>query len=492
MAALQKKSNKVPLREIIGRVSAFLWPLRNTVSVDATVADYVFWDKFRRAKAKGYEMASLIAASIAGIMASWVLGDGIKIKTDSDDDYTGDLVNRFLSRIKSTLYTLLEDMYSLGDVYLVLNPDGSVSTPSPDTVTMTYSPLDYRTPTAATITTTSNELAIIDQFRIDGRTVKITNRSSVAQIVGDEVLEPSKSVTLEYDNPLGVLPVVHFTNERSGNEVYGRPAAEALLPTLQKYDDLLDKAVSGALMLSNPIPVLEGVEDLQETIDANGEPTDEEYTDETGASRNRVRLVWDKMTAILLGKGGSFKFASPAAGFTSDIRELLKTLFLLIGEKSRIPDVVWGFELSSSRASASEQIKTFYMHVSGKRREVEGVASDKVLGLSAKGGIHQMIDVFLRWRALVDPQVELKPVVIEWPQLGEDDKQMRFTWATALYNAGIMSDATYATVSGLVHDPKTEIDAARADQQSKIDPYDAAMAAAAQKGDNADLAGAAA
>ncbi len=490
MAALQKSKNSVPLREIIGRVSSYLWPNRVSVSVDATVADYIFWDKFRRAKVKGYEMASLIAAPIAGIMASWVLGDGVKVKAKSDD-YTGNLVNRFLGRVKSTLYTLLEDMYTLGDVYLVLNADGSVSTPSPDTVTMSYSPMDYRTPIAATISTKTNDLNIIDQYRLDGRTIKITNVSSKPQAVGDTVLEAAQSVTMDYDNPLGVLPVVHLTNERSGNEMYGRPVAEALLPTLQRYDDLLDKAVGGALMLSNPIPVLEGVEDLQETIDANGEPEDEQYTDENGTSRSRVRLVWDRMTAILLGKGGSFKFASPTAGFTGDIRELLKTLFLLIGEKSRIPDVVWGFELSSSRASASEQIKTFYMHVSGKRREVEGVASDDVLGLSAKGGIHQMIDVFLRWRSLVDPQVELKPMLIEWPELGEDDKQLRLTWATALYNAGILSDKTYVQLSGLVENVDAEMDAAKADQQAKIDPFDAAMNAALQNGDNADLAGAA-
>lgn len=454
------------VREIIGRTtmvaSAFWTRLRGVSSVDSTITDYVFWDNFRRAKAKGFEMAGLFAQPIIEILAGWVIGAGFEAMLDevpaSEDDpvhYTNDLIGRFLGRVRSLLLMVVIDLYGLGDQYIIVNADGTLSIPSPETVDLETDMLDYRTPVSYTITTVLDKATVTDQYRLDGRTITIK---------WQDVSKDNES--FEFNNLIGRIPVVHFANDRGSNEKHGRPIYERLYHIYSRYDSLIEKMVDGAQLMGNPIPTFEGMEDVDETIDMNSEPV-EDWQDTDGSIRGRIRIAFDKMSAIFVGKGGSFKFSAPQVGFTQDMRNTLKSLFLLILETTRIPEVVWGVELSSSRASAGEQMKTFYAYIDGRRIALEGKGADDVLTYDAQGGLYALIDIWLRTKALTDRRVQVGAVSIRWPDLSEMDMQLTLNWAKMLHDKGAITDETLVRLSGQVEDPKAEVEAARAEVEAQ-------------------------
>lgn len=476
------------IREMIGRVmvaGSNLWSsFRFTSSVDTTVADYFFWDRFRRGVLPGMRLSSLFAKPAAEIHADWIVGEGfsVALADDAKDDateYTNGLLGRFVNYFHATFLTVVYDLKGLSDQYVVINPDGSVSVPSPDTVDPDYSGLDYRQMKKCTIRTKRDRYTVHDEYRLDGRTIRI-----VADKLDNPILQElradgwqydgDKTVFVEFDNLIGKIPVVHFANERSANETHGHPIYEPLLHLFDRYDSLATKGLDAAEIMANPIPVFK-VDDQDDFEDENDEPMDQNYTDENGQSRKRRRLTFDRFATIIMGTDESFDFVSPQQGYTQDLKSMLKLLFLLILENLRIPEVVWGGELGESRASAVEQMKTFYMHITGQRKALEGSSGDDLLGFTAKGGLHELIEIWLRTRALLDRKVKVAPVSITWSALGEANDDMNFKWADAMYKEGLITGKTYVQMSGRVDNVDAELVAAKAEAQARQDLYDAAL-----------------
>jgi hypothetical protein len=345
------ESIKTPVREIIGRVSRTVQIWRGTVSIDRTQTDFFFWDRFRRGMLDGGRLAGLFAKPASEIKADWVIGDGFQVALATEEQseavsYTNSVIKRFVGRVKSTFLTMTTDYYALGNQYVIVNPDGSLSIPSPETVTMEYDVLDYRQPVKATVKTKYEKFTVSDEYRLDGRTISIETPDALfrEQLLRDGWQATSKASIVEqgYDNLIGRLPVVHFANDRSANETSGRPMYEPLLSLFQRYDAALEKALDAAEIMANPIPVFEGMEDVQETIAQNSDTTNEQYQNSNGGYVDRVRIAFDRFATIIIGKGGRFTFASPTKGYTDDVKSMLKLLFLLVLENLRIPEVVWG------------------------------------------------------------------------------------------------------------------------------------------------------
>lgn len=465
--------------EMIGRAvaGASMWRSSAAMSVDRTQTNYAFYDKLRNGQAVGYELAGLMTAPVANIIAAWVLDEGprAELVTPPDDDtdetdplrYTERQVRAFLRRIRGLLAGVLVDLYGLGDQYIIVNPDGSLSVPSPDTVQKFTDPLDYRRAVRYVVTTKLETVTITDDYRLEGRKVTIKNAGREAVEYAGDTIPAGAQREFEFENLLGVIPVVHLASDRRGNETHGKPLVAPLLKALERYDALLTKAIDGAGMLSNPIPVFQGMEDIEQTIDANSEPVDDDWTDEDGATRSRTRIVWDKLSALFIGKGGSFQFAAPVSGFTGDIKGLLKLIFLLVLEFVRIPEAIWGGELGQARASAAEQIRTFYMHITARRMEIEGEGEDTDLAMEANGGLLELIAIWLRTRALTDNRVQPVPVRLIWPELSVQDSQVTLKWAAAMHSAGVIRDKTYVDLSGLTEDAAAEVEAARAEDNER-------------------------
>lgn len=471
-----KQQVRARVREIIGRVAPIigLWNTSTSSikSVDATRPQYSFWDLFRRGKQKGFEIGGLFAMPITQIVRDWVMGDGVKVQlADSPDDasnendprvYTNNLLKRFMGRVHALLLKVVEDDYALGDQYIIINMDGSLSIPSPDTVKAEYDELDYRKLAKLTVTTILDKVTVTDSYSDSQRVITI-KRGSVEE-------------TRTYDNLIGRIPAVHFANDRGVNETHGRPIYEALYSLFSKYDDLIRKAIDGAEVMSNPFPVVEGVEDAERVITDNA-AEDEAYTNNDGSTKNRVRITLDRMSMLLLGKGASFKFVSPQQGFTDDIRNMLKSLFLLVLDFTRIPEVIWGNEMSSGRSSASESMKTFYAYIQSRRVALEGEGADELLVAEASGGLHALVDIWLRIKSLTDTRIVVAPVQFQWPELSETADEIRQKWAEWAHTAGLILDETALAQAPLtlVRTPAREVELAGKESKKRQDAFDAAV-----------------
>lgn len=495
----ERIGRKEVVREIVGRVaSSNLWTMRAASTIDTTQTDYGYWDRLRRGMVQGAKLAGLFAKPAAEIKTDWIMGDGYKVelaveeslKNSPNVEYTNKLLTGLTVRSKATMMQMINDLKSEGDQYVVINADGSLSIPSPDTVKYEYDELDYRQPKRAVITTKTTKFTATDEYRLDGRTLTIDTQDKV--LASDLLADGYESTgnnkyQKTFENLIGRLPVVHFANDRSANETHGRPMYEALLHLFGRYDAELEKALDAAEIMSNPIPVFT-LEDTDASEDANANPDPEQWTDTNGTTRTRTQIEFDRFATIFLrilddGTKEGFDLVSPDSGYTNDIKAMLKVLFLLILEHLRIPEVVWGGELGQARASASEQMKTFYMHIAGERLRLEGAGADELLGMSAQGGIHEVMDIWLKMRALWDRQVVVAPVRVKWSALGEADDAQNLAWAKQMKADGVITDETYVGMSGRVEDAAAEVEAARAEMAEKQDGFDAAVDAAANQPD---------
>lgn len=340
--------------EMIGRVATrftgIFRPAR--VSYDGTQPAYEFWDRLRRCKAEGYRLAGLFVEPILHHVGSWALGDGVEIR--SAHRPTQEATNRFLSEIKQLLIDSYEDSMGLGDSYIAVNPDGTLTWLSPDSVQKLIDPLDYRHVIGYRVVTSNEQVTTIDEYFETERRVTI-ERGSI-------------KTTFIYENVIGgLLPIVHIPNNAGANEIYGHPLVEPLLPVLAEYDDVLTNSLSGVKVMGNPIPTVTGVDD---PVKARNQlaTRHETVVNEDGTTQSVPVTDFDPLTMMITS--GDFKFVSPAP-FTDDAWRMLKNIFLLILEHTNVPEWVWGGAIASSRASVEAQLPAFEKFVQARRGKLE-------------------------------------------------------------------------------------------------------------------------
>lgn len=425
------------------------------LSVDETVPDYAFYDALRRGKQRGYKLGALFAKRIEHIFAGWTLGRGFDVTlveqgdTDNADDpitYTNGKLDDFINAHHALLMTVEEDKYGLGDQYIIVNADGTLSVPSPDTVEVDRDPLDYRTVLAVRVTTKLPKAIIVDEYRADGRTL------TIKRMVNDAWVE---TVT-RYDNLIGRIQVIHLTHGRSGNETNGHSIHEDLLKLYDQYDNVIHKQIDGAVLLGNPILTISGLEDLSAVIDANKPATNETYYDQDGALVTRPQLNVDSTSILLIGKGGKGEFIGPQTGFTADTQQTLKTLFLLLLDRTGIPEFIWGNELSSARASSDTQMIQWARDIEGRQKEDERW----ILDLCA---------IWLATAALVDPVLVVDALQAVWPPVLDENQELKLKAVEMARTHNLLTDQTTLELLQLVDDAAEEVEEAQEEAKARAD-----------------------
>jgi hypothetical protein len=489
VARRKRAQGKQPVAELIGRSvygdgQAAVYRTRMAPLIDRTIPDYEYWDKLRRGKLSGYTLGGLFCKRIEHIFSSWVLGAGVEITLKDVDpitglpalnetsQYTDTAIAAFVASLLdsgqdnadedsdtdvqgSLLAGLYEDSMGLGDQYVIVNADGTLSIPSPDTVTIKRDELDYRIILSLTVETKLPGYTILDEYRADGRTVTVKKG---AQIVSVQ----------QYQNLIGRLPAVHVANERSGNETNGHPIHEDLLPLFNEYDDVLYKQIDGAKMMGNPTPVLKGLEDVEQTKRDNSPSTPETYYDRDGNYTTRAEFQLDRNAALLLGVGADFVYAAPPVGFTKDTQQSLDTLFLMLQYRTGIPKFAWGDELTSSRATAGVQADQFIKDIQGRRND-------------CGGWIVRLVKIWLQFKALTDPQIVVGNLALRWPELQTEDETVQLAKIKYARDAGLLTDETALKLLDLVDDPAEESAKAAVELEAR---QAALMLDAAPAGDN--------
>lgn len=489
--------------EIIGTWT-FVKPMleqRILLNKDTTYPAYDFWDNLRRGKAPGYEIGGLFCAPIAQTIASYAYGPGIQVSlietaaTDADTksvhedgkptkalktaalvkpakptattgsrvDYTNAEMKRFIDRIQGLLVNITIDSYCLAEQYIFINPDTTVSVASPETVNVTYSASDYRKIEKVTVTTKYVQSVVQDIYTDDLRTVKV------------HYYDARPDVENTYENIIGRIPMVHFATDRGPNETHGRPIYEAALPVMQRYDNLVFNTCNGVDMMGNPIPAFTGLDNPAESLALNS--TQQTYTDEQGNTQTRNLLRFDRNLGLVLGKGGKVELIAPPVGFTKDSLDTLRQLFLLLLNHARIPEFLWGGAIASSKASTESQLDPFIRYIDYRRMQLEGIGGDTMLGLDARGGILELLDIWLRTYQLLNPSIVVGPCRVTWPVIDVEDSQTKYMWGAYLGSTAKITDEDLLKVANLkvLGDPAAAVARAQGKPQRfpQYDDYDA-------------------
>ena len=512
-----------PVAETIGQwtYTKPYWQARILLNVDLTWKDYVFWDALRRGTAPGYTVTGpAFCLPSAQTIASYVFGKGMtasilppgetgravheaalgeangrptqnkknalgqptrgktplsllpKAKPDPGATdalaYTNAQLRRFLERNQGFLVGTAVDTFCLGNQYLIVNPDCTLSIASPETVTVEYSASDYRRPLRYIIRTKNQQARVEDVY------------TAAERIITVHYYDKREVQIYKYENLIGRIPIVHWVNDRSANEIYGRPIYEAGLPIMRMYEDLLNNILNGVTLLGTPIPVFQGMDNLTETKLANSDAYT--YEDEEGNEQTGYELRFDRSTGIFIGKGGEAKMLSTNVGFTKDSLDSLRQLFLLWLNETHIPELIWGGAIASSKASAETQMPPFIQYINLRRLMLEGEGADPALGIEARGGLLELIDIWLRTYKLLNPSIIVGPVQIEWPEIDFMADQTKYLWGTYLSGTGKISDESTVKLSGYFPDPAEEVRKAAGQRRpGRFDDYDARLRAARLK-----------
>lgn len=438
--------------EIIGRTThgaqASLLKSRTAVkTVDDTIPDYEFFDGLRRGKKRGYALGSLFAKRVENIYASWVMGDGVFVtlkesgdKADETDPktYTENELTDFISEELTTLIELERDKFGLGDQYVIVNADASLSVPSPDTVLVDRNPLDYRDVISVTITTKLDEVTIEDKYEPLLRTLTFKYSNQRVDV-------------FVFENLFGVIPVVQISFGMSANETSGHSVHEQLVPIYDQYDETIFKQLDGAKLIGTPMLAIQGLEDLTGVVNLNEPQDTTTYFDKDSNEVNQQQLNIDENAVLLIGKGGQALFVAPPTGFTSDTQQALKTLFLMLLEHTGIPEFIWGSQISSGRSSSEVQMQQWSRDVTGMRRFDEK-------------WLKKLCGLWLEARAFVDPQIVVEELAVAWPELLGEDAELLLKKLQMALDATLLTREQTLELLDLVEDAAAAV--AQAEEES--------------------------
>lgn len=428
----------IVVAEMIGKISTPIRFVPPYNSVDYTQPDYAFWDAFRMGKKSGYELGSLFARPIARILVAWTMGKGVRV--NCDHEYTRDQLQEFIDDNIAELVQFVENGFSRGDSYEVVNSDGTLTAVPADQVEITPMPLDYRTIKEYKIETHMEKAHVIDRYyRLFGNnfgrsiTIRMLDRT-------ETIVANPREFTEVFQVLIKQFPVIHFANDRGDNEIYGHPVYESLLKLFQRYDNVMTKTGDGVEMMGHPVPVAYGMEDPDQVLSLNSSGT-ETYTDANGQRHERPVIDFTENLMLLIGKGGDFKFASPNP-FSQDAMAYIKKLFYIMLEHTGIPEWAWGGAIQSSKASVEAQMPAFILLLELVRRMIE----------------KPLLELFNAWVAtkrLSNSRFSTSSKIkLDWPVMTDGGLTFRLDFIRWAFSQRLLSPETVLRISQMIDNPK--------------------------------------
>ncbi|HVU12159.1 MAG TPA: hypothetical protein VHD90_12820 [Phototrophicaceae bacterium] len=424
-----------------------------TPTRDFAVADYAFWDRARRAKARGLEISGLLLKPIGSKAGAWVLGDLPEWVAASVGARHGAsfgslplqgnpsvaALNAWWSANHPSILRAYEEALDLGDAYLVINADLSVTVVPPQVVEplldaqgavtgwrITETSADP-TPSPSTSGRGEKPIANVAQSGYGGM-VTVVDEYTAAERVRRVMRGGVTVQTTRYANLIGLIPVIHIANYVGADEFYGRPEGAALIPALQRYGELIDAAIRGNIRQGRPTPVIEKLgtaDQVRKFWEKFGRQ--EKHTLPDGSSETVDVIDFDPDQLLTLGGEAQFKYAAPGS-FSADTSTLLGLIYALIVEHSELPEFILGTAVSSSKASVETQMEPFVKWIEKKR------------GLAASWMI-ETARVALAYLAVTDFRIDPNmPLDIAWHALTESDGRLTLDMVTWAHGAGLIDD----------------------------------------------------
>jgi hypothetical protein len=459
------------IRELIGRARMVVISMRSRyphrATRDLTIHNYAFYDAARRGLARGLEISGLLLKTIGSKTASWVLGrpPSWKMENPRNQEALTDWGNQNHNKI---LWTY-EEAVNLGDYYLVVNADLTLTAVPPDVVEPIVADDDYSKTIGWRITQRFQHPTEIGKWMVEINEYTNTQRIRRVQFDNTDWREE------RYTNLIGMCPVIHIANNRHSNEVFGTPEGAALVAKenslLHRYGEILDAGLNGNILQGRPTPTAKfnDAQSVEQYFQKYGKTETDPETHET---TTYVEFDADKLMAI----AGEFKYAQPGS-FAGDTEKLLGILYWLVLEYTEIPEFVMGTAVTSSKASTETQMPIFVKWIQKKQGQVE----DWVI---------QLAQVVNALQALTMPGVTLEKPVLAWPELTDTDGQLllevvQWAYAEALMDGEKALELLMVIVPE-IENPKEVLAAAKAERRNPAEQRDKDFTGAIRDNRNAN------
>lgn len=389
------------------------------VTYDIGTTNYRFWDAARRGDAKGLEIAGLFLKTLASKKAAWVMGQAPQIKiADNPDAETA--INEKIRETHADVVLATEESANLGDMYIMVNPDLSMTLIAPDVVKPIVNPKNYSEQIGWKVT------QVYPHPENPMKRMTITDEFTAKERVRTIRIGQGSGRTIKYRNPLGLVPLIHVPNNLHAGEKFGHPEGEALLKALWNYNEIFTAGIEGNIKQGRPVPAFEQMgpaKHVEAFLDKFATTKTQKLED--GTTRTYYEVDFSDM--VVMGETGKFEFKSPGS-FSKDTEVLLGLLFYLIVQHSEMPEFVFGNAIASSKASAESQMEPFVKWIEKERGRAEK-------------WFKQLVNVLLAYLSLTDTTVSgNEDYSINWSSLTEGDGNLTLDAVKWAYPQGLLTD----------------------------------------------------
>lgn len=378
--------------------------------------DYDYWERLYYGRVEGLELSGLFLRPIVNKISAWTLGRPPKFQLKNKKSQSE--LESWWNKNHPSILSAYQEALKVGDCFVVINSDLSVTIVSADTVDPIVDPNDYSKRIGWKIRqifpnpgNTSQKMTITDEYYVDRR-IRITEFSD------------GREFTNTFPNLIGIVPVIHIANNPSAGEAFGHSEGEALIELLHRYGQVLEAAIEGNILQGRPTPVLafDQIQDLNAFWRRYGKR--ETVRSRDGTVQEVESLTVD-MSELLTVSAAKFTYESPGS-FAEDTERLLGLIFYLILEHIELPEFVFGNAIEGSKSSAETQMPVFENFI--KMRQ-SGCAS-WMYALSA---------VVLAFLSLVKPGVIKEDVVLQWAKITQNGRLTldSVSWA---YGEGLLDE----------------------------------------------------
>jgi len=192
------------------------------------------------------------------------------------------------------------------------------------------------------------------------------NRVSITYIITAKTIQKiftgtiNKVITVE--NKLGIMPIIHFSNEKEDNELYGHSELQNIIPQLKFYHDLTYEA--GAAQTRDGHPKMKvTTKSIRQWLDNNfGTGTH----DAVIAGKKVVTMEDRDLFLNAEGDDVSYLYLNKTSG---DYATMAETAFTNIVEGSEVPEINFGANIGTSLASVKEYRPIWIKKIESKQKD---------------------------------------------------------------------------------------------------------------------------
>jgi hypothetical protein len=224
---------------------------------------------------------------------------------------------------------------------------------------------------------------VVNQIFIDPITKKILGYKLVETVNYDTPTEANQTITITYiitkdimimtiegskseikkmRNPFGILPIVHFSNDRDIGDLYGHSDIESIEPQLKFYHELTYEAGAAQSRDGHPKLKVTTAKPAQWVDNNFGSGT---YANIT-AGKGSISMADRDLFINGLDDDVAYLYLNKTTG---DFNSISETAFTNIVEGSETPEINFGANIGTSLASVKEYRPVWIKKIEAKQQE---------------------------------------------------------------------------------------------------------------------------